>query len=102
MIYHWNFPRTTDGILHAVAQELGVTVADMRGKCRKREFTDARRVYAFVMRKQGHTLQRIARELGRDHTSVILYLQTTQDMIDVKDPISAIIQRIEKSLFINN
>lgn len=60
-------------IVRLVAREFDVTIRDIKGPCRKREFTDPRQVAMYLMRTTTKmSLPQIARYIGdRDHTTAL-------------------------------
>jgi chromosomal replication initiation ATPase DnaA len=67
------FATPSDEIIYYVAKKHKVSVADLRGPCRKVKFVKARQEAAYEIRmKRGLTLPQIATILGnRDHTSIL-------------------------------
>jgi chromosomal replication initiation ATPase DnaA len=73
-------------ILNAVAEEWGVTVAQIQSKSRKREYVEPRQIYCKLAKKFtempfaaiGQTLE------GRDHTTVLYSIQTINDLIETE------------------
>lgn len=62
-------------IINAVEETFGVSIADMRGRIRKREIVIARMCLAYLLRNRlGYTLKQCAEVLNKDHTSIIHYL----------------------------
>lgn len=57
-------------ILREVAERHGISLAELRGPCRKRPFFEARSEAAYRLKMAGCSYPRIGRLLGnRDHTS---------------------------------
>lgn len=68
------------GIVAVVCRHYGIEEKAIRGKGRTRAVAEPRRVAMHMMRKHTNmTLQDIADELCRDHTTVIYGLQTVKD-----------------------
>lgn len=61
-------------VLTKIEEILGINVDDIKGKCRKREFVEARYIYAYIMKtKTNYSLSRIARPINRNHDIIIYY-----------------------------
>jgi len=62
-------------IKRAVAKKFGVTVADLEGKCRRREFALPRQIAMALayrrLRKRGYSTVMIGKYFNRDHTTVL-------------------------------
>ena len=65
-------------ILNAVAEEWGVTVAQIKSKSRKREYVEPRQIYCKLAKKfTGMPFAAIGQTLeGRDHTTVLHSIKT--------------------------
>jgi chromosomal replication initiation ATPase DnaA len=68
---------TKEEILQVVANCNGVSMEDIIGKTRKNEIVDARFMYIKFLRK-AYKMKKVAlaKELNRDHTSIIHALRT--------------------------
>lgn len=55
----------------AVARKTGVKKEELLEKNKSKRLVDARRLYVLLMRKDGHSFSRIARDLNMDHSSMI-------------------------------
>ena len=60
-------------ILQEVADKHGITVKDMKGRCRKNKFSRARQEAAYIIKERlGMSLPKIGRILGnKDHTTIL-------------------------------
>lgn len=70
-----------------ICKVFGITWADMRSRCRRRDLTIARQVYIYYAYNVmgGHTFQSIAKRLNRHHSSVINLHKGINDMIATND-----------------
>lgn len=55
-----------------INQKFGV---DINTNTRKRDFVNARLVYAKILRERGYTFESIARSINRDHATIIYYVR---------------------------
>ena len=72
-LFEPKFSSPSNEIIYRVAQKHGVSVADLKGQCRKHMFVRARQEAAYEIREQrGLSLPQISKMLGdRDHTSIL-------------------------------
>ena len=71
-----------DSIIEKVAAFYGISNADIRGKCRKKDLVKARWIAMYFIRtKTDFTLKTIGDMFGRDHTTVIHALETIKDIM---------------------
>lgn len=61
-----------------VGKHLDVNVMS---KNRKRIVVDGRLIYSKILKEQGHTLSYIGRTLGRDHSTVLYYINTFDNIV---------------------
>jgi chromosomal replication initiator protein len=63
----------------------GLTIAQVKGKCRVRGYVKARFVAIYIIRKRtGLTLKEIGRLFHRDHTSIIHAVQTIEEVLSLR------------------
>ncbi|MFC1612886.1 chromosomal replication initiator protein DnaA [Patescibacteria group bacterium] len=64
---------TSKGLLKTVAEFYDVNIAELLGKCRKKEIVEPRQIIMFLLREDmNYSFPHIAQELGgRDHTTAI-------------------------------
>ena len=62
---------TVRGIVASVAQMSGLAPSAIKGPCRQLEFVQARDVVCFIAHREGISYSQIARELNRDHTTIM-------------------------------
>lgn len=75
---------TKEDILNLVADEYGVEVGDILGKCRVRCISDARKMAMYLMREcLDATPVEIGRFLGKSHTTVYLDIRKVEDLLCV-------------------
>lgn len=61
-----------------------VTRTKLKGTNRKRECVDARMIYAYVLRNTlGASLTSIGGSINKDHTTIIHYLKTMENLLEV-------------------
>jgi chromosomal replication initiation ATPase DnaA len=73
-------------ILKAICDYYRFTEADIKQKCRKRQFVWCRQVYYYLcLRLTSMTLIEIGKEFGQDHTTVIHGNETIKDIM-ASDP----------------
>lgn len=73
-----------DVIISKVAAFYGMSNAEIRGKCRKKELVKARWLAMYFIRsKTDFTLNTIGDLFGRDHTTVIHALRTINDIMSL-------------------
>ncbi len=99
----FDYPQTPavkrNHILELVCIEFGVTLNDLKGKKKLAVLADARKAYAYLMRKHtNETLQRIGAEINRDHPNIIHIIVRVEELISVGDLIKEQIENIEKQL----
>lgn len=78
---------TLNHILTLCAVAFGVSVEDIKGKCRKKEIVKARHAAAFLIKQHTRlTLELIGEQLGgRDHTSILHAVNCVKDSIKCQD-----------------
>ena len=88
-------PLTADSIIEMSAAAFGTTSEAIRSRLNTQPTTFARHLAAWLMRKYlpGWSFERIARVLGRDHSTVISSVQSIQNALDVGD--AAMIKRVQ-------
>ena len=89
---------TPDLLLHRVYYVTGISVSDMKSKCRKREIVTARQVFFYLARetfpKMG--LKTLGAMLDKDHATVIHSSKAVKDLIEAKDKtILEILKKLE-------
>ncbi len=81
---------TVETIVQAVCAACEVSPAILQGRTRVRPAVRARQLAALVLRERtGASYPRIARALGRDHTSVIAAVRTARRLIIEDDTFAA-------------
>ncbi len=74
-----------DKIFNAVSAKYGVNENDIKGKSRRREITNARHVAIYFIRKYtAYSLKQIANIFGRDHTTIMSSLESTESKISTE------------------
>ncbi|RUR74635.1 chromosomal replication initiator protein DnaA [Chlorogloeopsis fritschii PCC 9212] len=86
---------TPEAILTIVAEELGVTIDDLKGNSRRREISWARQIGMYLMRQHTElSLPRIGEEFGgKDHTTV---MYSCEKMAQLKQTDQDLAQTIRK------
>lgn len=94
---------TLAGITNAVAKYFNVKSPDLRSASRKQSIVRARGVAVFLARKHlGESLERIGQQFGgRDHTTIMHALRTTESQLTTDPIIDRAVREIEGNLFPN-
>lgn len=72
-----------ESIIEAVVRETGVTEDEMFGKCRHREYADARAIAAWLAyHYTAMTLTSIGKRMNRDHVMIIHYNRMVDSWLD--------------------
>lgn len=74
---------TAEEILAAVAKEYGITIADIKGGCRRKPKPDARKMCCFIMDANGITHMEIAFAISMDRGNVTTAIRQMQDWIRI-------------------
>lgn len=92
---------TLAGITNAVAKYFNVKSPDLRSASRKQSIVRARGVAVFLARKHlGESLDRIGQQFGgRDHTTILHALRTTEAQLTTDPIIERAVREIETNLF---
>jgi chromosomal replication initiation ATPase DnaA len=72
-------------ILKIIAEESGITVENIFSDKKKTEMVFARHIYAKIQKLNGRNLVQIAKELNKDHTTIIHSLRAFDDRYNVYD-----------------
>ena len=74
-------------ILESVCFVFDISQQDLKGKSRKRQIVDARKMFAGITLKMVDkiTLSELGALIGRDHTMVIFYRNKHEDLISTSD-----------------
>lgn len=98
--YRWMIePVRRKRIMMMICEEFGITENEMLNGGSQRLYARARMVFSHITRKHfGDTLQRIARELNADHTTIKRQLLVIDDLIFKNDPVKRRIEKLEKEL----
>ncbi len=85
-----------------ICDEYNVSWAEMLAPGRKTQFVDARGAYCYLVRKYfNYSLSKIGDILGKDHTTVIHYINRVSGYIHVGDNAAIRIKRIERRFYEN-
>ena len=89
--------KIAETIIEKVAAFYNITIKDIKGKSRKRQFVKARFIAMYLIKNNTSlTLKTIGDIVGRDHTTIIHSLQTIQNTLslhydtDLKDELNQI------------
>ncbi|WP_297409227.1 DUF4406 domain-containing protein [uncultured Alistipes sp.] len=66
-------------IKQAIAEGMGVSFVDIVGESREQKHVFARMIFAQCCREEGATVVRIAKEMKRNHATIIYYLKKYPD-----------------------
>lgn len=93
-----------ESIQKVVAEQLNITLDEMRGATRKREVVQARQIAMYFAKEMTkHSLKSIGIHFGgRDHSTVIHALQTVSDLMSTDREFQKHVQGIRKRLNISN
>jgi chromosomal replication initiator protein len=81
----YNKQKHANQIINDVCDFYGITMPQIKGKCRLRSYVKARFVSMYLLRKRTDlTFMEIARMFHRDHTSVIYAFQTIEEVLSLK------------------
>ncbi len=72
-------------LLRVVASSSNLTLDKITGTVRKHKYVHARMVYSYMRRAMGVGLKEIGKELGKDHSTIIAYLNRHEDLICSED-----------------
>jgi len=86
-------------IAKCVSYSTGITLQELRGKKRRREIVDARKMLAVVARKERFSFIRIGRFLRRDHSSVIYYTRSHNDLMATNKGYATSYERMYNCLY---
>lgn len=70
-------------ILQIIASEVGVSMERIFSSCKETDFVFARHIYTKIQKMNGRNLVQIAREIDKDHTTIIHSLRTFNDRYQV-------------------
>lgn len=92
-----------ESIQKVVAEQLNITLEEMRGATRKREVVQARQIAMYFAKEMTkHSLKSIGIHFGgRDHSTVIHALQTVGDLMSTDREFQKHVQNIRKRLNIS-
>lgn len=80
--YKGGQPITIDKVLNDVAEEFKVSKEDILGKCRLREFVEARQVAQYIIReKMNNTLRTTGLVFGKKHCTIIHSIKNVEALI---------------------
>ncbi len=69
-------------ITQTIVRHYGITVADLKRKCRKPKFVEARQVLGYFLRKHTElSLQEIGMLIHRHHATVVHNIKQTEDLL---------------------
>lgn len=77
----------------------GITVKDLKGRCRTRAIVEARQVAMYLLRLYTDlSLIKIGKWFNRDHTTVLHGIQTVENLMHTDQKFKDLVQGIEKRL----
>lgn len=86
-------------IAQGVADNCGLTLPIIRGRCRDERTKTARHLTAFFAIEAGHSTKAIGCALGRDHSTITYARQAIQEQLDINNPaIRAMVQSLRAKL----
>jgi hypothetical protein len=99
-IIYENAPTFTE-LKRAISEVTGIAFYEITNECRERNRVYARMIYAQFCRKQGATVTDIVREIRRNHSTVVYYLQKFENERKFNRTFREIAGRVETFL-VNN
>jgi hypothetical protein len=85
-------------IKDAIAEAMGISFVDIIGKSRKRKQVYARMIFAHFCKDQGASITEIAKEIKRNHSTVIYYLRKFLEDRKFNPGFREIVSRVETTL----
>lgn len=77
----------------------GITVKDLKGRCRTRAIVEARQIAMYLLRLYTDlSLIKIGKWFNRDHTTVLHGIQTVENLMHTDQKFKDLVQSIEKRL----
>jgi len=93
-------PTTLVSILRGISSITGIPESEIIGRNRVQELVDARRIYCHLARKHtDKTLYSIGRLIKRDHSTVLYYDNTAQNLIKTDKDFRELASFIEREIF---
>jgi chromosomal replication initiation ATPase DnaA len=84
-------------VIKGIERYKKISEANLKSRCRKREFCDARHMYCNMLReKMDYSLINIGRTLGRDHTTVIHSVNNHRGLYETDPKYKAIYDKIDR------
>ena len=71
--------------LENLSAKMGVTIGELRQRCRRADIAERRQVIAWYLHEQGYNYTRIGIMLGRHHSTMILAYNRVNDLLDIRD-----------------
>ena len=71
--------------LEALTARMGITIEELRERCRRSDIAERRQVIAWYLHEQGYSYTRIGIMLGRHHSTMILAYNRVNDLLDIRD-----------------
>lgn len=88
---------TPDKIIEAVCYHFGLTIKEVQGRCRVKEYVYARHIIFYLIRKNTKMSLKPAGELlNRDHTTVIHSIETLSNLMYTEPNVRAEVELIEE------
>lgn len=84
-------------VIDGIARYVKVSEEDLKSRCRRREYCDARHMYCNILRtKLNYSLINIGRSIGRDHTTVINSVKNHNSLYKSDQKYKALYDRIDR------
>jgi hypothetical protein len=97
VIYRKN--REFEALKDVIRRVTGVPFCFVAGSSRRREYVYARMIFAHYAGQSGATVERIACELNRNHSTVTYYLQKFDDEVKVTQAFSRTVAKMDEILY---
>jgi chromosomal replication initiation ATPase DnaA len=90
---------TKEAILEIISFESGISIEMITSKCREKSLVDARNLYCKILKDAlKMKLTKIAKELGKDHTTIIWNIRKFDDRYELEDDYREFSDRVFKKV----
>ena len=86
-------------ILEIIGREMGLSTTMIMSRCRESKYVDARNLYCKVLKTAlKYNYPALAKEMGKDHTTIIWGINKFQDRYDCEEDFREISNRVFKKV----
>jgi chromosomal replication initiation ATPase DnaA len=90
---------TLDTLIIKISEHLKISVDDIKGKVRKREFVEARMIFSYFARNSlRYTFTSIGEFINRHHSTIVHHTYMVNDFIDTEQGYLLKIRRIKHDI----